>query len=58
MLGGVVRAWRGEEGGRAGLRVSCSSAALGRLPGDSWLLGNSWPHWGLGVSSGAHRRLW
>lgn len=57
MLGGVARPWQGGEGNRAALRVSCRVDALGRLPGDSWLLGNSWPHRGLVVSSKAHLRL-
>lgn len=57
MLGGVARPWQGGESDRAALRVSCRVDALGRLPGDSWLLGNSWPHWGLVVFSKAHLRL-
>lgn len=47
----------GEEGERAALRVSYWADALGGLPGDSWLLGISWLHWGLGMSSGAHLGL-
>lgn len=57
MLGGVARLWQGEEGERAALRVSRRADALGGLPGDSWLWGNSWPQWGLGVSLGTHLRL-
>lgn len=57
MLGRVARLWQGGESDRTALRVSCRADALGRLPGDSWLLGNSWPHWGLVVSSEAHLRL-
>lgn len=47
----------GEEGERAALRVSYWADALGGLPGDSWLLGISWLHWGLGMSSEAHLGL-
>lgn len=57
MLGGVARPWQGEEGERAAPRVSCRADALGGLPGDSWLLGISWLHWGLCVSSGTHLRM-
>lgn len=57
MLGGVAGPWQGGERDRAALRVSCRVDALGRLPGDSWLLGNSWPHWGLVVFLKAHLRL-
>lgn len=57
MWGGVAGLWEGEEGERAALRVSCRADALGRLSGDSWLLGISWLPWGLGLSSGAHIRL-
>lgn len=53
--GGQALAGRGDD--RAAPRVSCRAGALGRLPGDSWLLGNSWPHWGLVVSLEAHLRL-
>lgn len=51
MLGGVAGPWQGKEVERAALRVSCRADALGGPPGDSRLLGNSWPHWGCCVSS-------
>lgn len=47
----------GEEGERAALRVSYRAGVLGGLPGDSWLLGISWLHWGLGVSARARLGL-